>query len=373
MAQCSISFFPLSQIPSTHRDSCRRKATHALISRYLYNEIWPTAAARPLPVRVVGFIPEVTVTVGKLTTSAAVMTAAVLLLPGLAQAQRQATSRQAVPRPVPSRPVYGGGVYRGPVVYRGYYSSPYWYRGYYPYYGYGYPFAFSVGFGCCGYPYYGYPYYGYPYGYAYDGAASLRLQVSPREAEVFVDGYYAGTVDDFDGTFQRLRVEPGEHDLELFMPGHRSYQQKVYTQPGKTFNVRHEMEQLGPGDTEPARPAGRPRPTSPPPSRSQRYAPNEQRDRDPGAIVPEQGPGPDRGQRSEFGSLALRVQPGDANITIDGEPWENSGDNERFILQLGPGVHNVQVRKDGYRTYMTDITVRPGETTTLNVAMTPNR
>jgi hypothetical protein len=34
----------------------------------------------------------------------------------------------------------------------------------------------------------------YPW-YPYDAAASLRLQVTPREAEVFVDGSYAGTVD----------------------------------------------------------------------------------------------------------------------------------------------------------------------------------
>jgi hypothetical protein len=318
-----------------------------------------------------GLIPEVIVTLGKRTTAAAFIAAAIVLLPDLAQAQRQATGRQAVPRAIPAHPIHGGGAYHAPAVYRPYYAAPYWYGAYYyPYY---YPWSFSVGFGCCGYPYYGYPYYGYPYGYAYDIAASVRLQVSPRETEVFVDGYYAGTVDDFDGTFQRLRVEPGEHDLELFMPGHRSYQQKVYTQPGKTFSVKHAMEQLGPGDAEPVRPQGRPRPTSPPPSRSQRHAPNEQRDHDPGAIVPEQGPAPDRGPRSEFGSLALRVQPGDASITIDGEPWENSGDNQRFVLQLGPGVHNVQIRKDGYRTYMTDITVRPGETTTLNVAMTPNK
>jgi len=312
------------------------------------------------------------VTLGhKHTTAAAVLAASIILLPGSAQAQRQATGRVAAARPVPARPVHGGGggVYRGPVVRRSYYASPYWY-GYYPYYGY-YPWAFSVGFG---YPYYGYgyPYYGYPYGYAYDNSAAVRLQVEPREAEVFVDGYYAGTVDDFDGTFQRLRVEPGDHDLEVFMPGHRSYQQHVYLQPGKTFNVKLELQQLGPGEAEPVRPVGKPRPTSPPPSRSQRHGPNgpPDRDRDPGPAG--QGQGPDQGQRG-FGSLALRVQPSDANITIDGEPWENSGDNERFVLQLGPGVHNVQIRKDGYRTYVTDITVRPGETTTLNVAMTPNK
>ena len=199
----------------------------------------------------VGFSPEVTVTLGKRMTTVALAAAALLLLPGFAQAQRQATPRQAVPRPgpVPSRPIHGGGVYHGPVAYPPYYARPYWYGAYYyPYYGY--PWSFSVGFGCCGYPYYGYPYYGYPYGYPYDISASLRLQVSPREAEVFVDGYYAGTVDDFDGTFQRLRVEPGDHELEVFMPGHRSYQQRVYLQPGKTFNVRHEMEPLGPGEAE---------------------------------------------------------------------------------------------------------------------------
>jgi hypothetical protein len=194
---------------------------------------------------------------------------------------------------------------------------------------------------------------------------------------VFVDGYYAGTVDDFDGTFQRLHVEPGDHDLELFLPGHRSYQQKVYLQPGKTFNVRHEMEQLKPGEAEPVRPEGKPRPSGPPRS-SQRQPPVDPRDRDPGDPRdrdPGANPGqnPERAPRSEFGSLALRVQPGDANITIDGEPWENSGQNERLIVQLGPGVHHVQIRKDGYRTYMTDVTVRPGETTTLNVAMTPNK
>ena len=61
-----------------------------------------------------------------------------------------------------------------------------------------------------------YPYYGPGF---YDPSSSVRLQVTPREAEVYIDGYYAGMVDHFDGTFQRLHLEPGEHDLQLFMPG----------------------------------------------------------------------------------------------------------------------------------------------------------
>src|SRR5262245_48645054 len=56
-----------------------------------------------------------------------------------------------------------------------------------------------------------YPPYGYPR--VYDNTASVRVQVKPKEAEVYVDGYYAGLVDDFDGIFQRLHLPPGPHDI----------------------------------------------------------------------------------------------------------------------------------------------------------------
>ena len=284
------------------------------------------------------------------TLAAACIAASILLLPVSADAQR----RRAAPRVLRSRPAVSLGIYYGPTIYRSWYGSPYyWYDPFFPY-----P------------PYYSQWYPPYYYGRAYDISASLRLQVKPKHAEVFVDGYYAGTVDDFDGTFQRLHIEPGEHDLEIFLPGHRVLQQKVYLQVGRTFSVRHTMELLAPGEAEPARPSGNARPVGPPPAQSRRpqgRPPVRPRDRD----SDREPPAP--GARSEFGSLALRVQPGDASITIDGEAWEASAENERLIVQLGAGVHNVEIRKDGYRTYITDVTVRPGETATLNVAMTPNR
>jgi hypothetical protein len=68
--------------------------------------------------------------------------------------------------------------------------------------------------------------------------------------------------------------------------------------------------------------------------------------------------------------LTLRVQPGDASITIDGERWEGPSDNERLTIQLPAGSHNIQIRKDGYRTYNTDVTLRRGENTPVNVALT---
>ena len=38
---------------------------------------------------------------------------------------------------------------------------------------------------------------------------SVKTEVTPKETEVFVDGYYAGVAEDFDGTFQRV-IRRGE-------------------------------------------------------------------------------------------------------------------------------------------------------------------
>ena len=87
---------------------------------------------------------------------------------------------------------------------------------------------------------YYYPRYYYDYG-AYDTHASIRLLVEPREAEVYVDGYYAGLVDDFDGIFQRLHVTPGRHDITLRLPGLQTWSIEVYATPDRTINVHHDM------------------------------------------------------------------------------------------------------------------------------------
>ena len=80
--------------------------------------------------------------------------------------------------------------------------------------------------------------------------SSMRLQVKPRDTMVFVDGYFAGIADDFDGTFQRLHVDAGQHSVQLFRPGHRLYTRDLYLQPGNTFTVRHTMEPLAAGTEE---------------------------------------------------------------------------------------------------------------------------
>jgi hypothetical protein len=248
----------------------------------------------------------------------------------------------------------GVGVRTHRAVVRGYYA-PF----YSPFYS---PFYYSPWY--WGAPYW-YPQGYYGYGSGYYGGASLRLQVSPKEAEVFIDGAYAGQVDNFDGIFQHLDLAPGEHDLELYLPGYRSVQQKVYLQPGNTFRVKYALEKLQPGEPEPARP-------TPPPQPAQTQAPLQVQ---PPRPLPNPGGGSPRGgivvnRDAGYGTLALRVQPADAEILIDGERWTGAPAGQRLEVQLADGVHNVEVRRDGYRIYSTDVTVRGGETATLNVALT---
>jgi len=76
------------------------------------------------------------------------------------------------------------------------------------------------------------------------------------------------------------------------------------------------------------------------------------------------------GQRDDFGTLAIRVQPGDAEILIDGERWDGSDGGSRLNVQLGEGAHRVEIRRDGYKSYTANVRIRRGQTEALNVSLT---
>ena len=115
----------------------------------------------------------------------------------------------------------------------------------YPY-GYG---AFGLGyFYYDPYDYYSYPYPGYRfngYGYGYP-IGELRLKVQPRDADVFVDGYFAGRVDDFDGIFQALELEAGAYSIEIVAPGYEPIQFDVRIQPGRKITYDGDLRRLRP-------------------------------------------------------------------------------------------------------------------------------
>lgn len=165
---------------------------------------------------------------------------------------------------------------------------------------------------------YQYPYPLVPYGHPMvERGASMRLDVKPKNAEVYVDGYYAGVVDDFDGTFQGLHVEPGQHEVALWLEGYRTVRQQVFLTPNNTFRIKYSMERLAEGEAQNPKPLARPGGEEPPPMRQPMpQGPPRRRMPPPPAQQP-----PDRGDQGNqsYGSLVIRVQSGDAQVSIDGE------------------------------------------------------
>jgi PEGA domain-containing protein len=142
---------------------------------------------------------------------------------------------------------YGGYGRRG---YGGYYPWGFgglglggYYGGYYdPYDGFYDPYGGYYG------PYGGYSsggYSGYPQsGYASGFEGKLRLKVKPRDAAVSIDGYYVGLVDDFDGVFQRLRIEAGMHRVEISAPGYEPLSFDVRIEWDQTVTYHGELRKL---------------------------------------------------------------------------------------------------------------------------------
>ena len=252
------------------------------------------------------------------------------------------------PRPAPAhRPVYGpGGPHFSAGFYYGPFYGPYFYN----------PWFYSSFWW---YPPYG---YGYPYYWGAVGS-SIRIQVQPKSAEVYVDGYLAGIVDQFDGMFQNLVVQPGSREITIYLDGHKRIVQRLYLSVGSTYKIKGVMEQLAPGEPNEPRPQPAPEPL---PAQAHHQAPQPAAPPvNPPPIDPSRPLHPD----SRFGQVAVRVQPGDADVIIDGEPWRSPQGADRLVVDLPAGTHRVEIRKEGFEPFVTAIEIKQGEVTVLNVSL----
>jgi hypothetical protein len=68
--------------------------------------------------------------------------------------------------------------------------------------------------------------------------------VSPRTAQVFVDGALVGVVDDFDGLTGHLQLEGGQHQLELRAVGYEPYVVDMFVDVGRTSTQRATLTKL---------------------------------------------------------------------------------------------------------------------------------
>ena len=110
---------------------------------------------------------------------------------------------------------------------------------------------------CCGYPGYGYygawmpffpaffswdPFFYSPYyGAGFTGSPNMgevKLHADLKDAEVFLDGAYAGTA----GERKSIWLDPGAYNLEVRAPGKRTYTRRIYVLSGKALRVNARLE-----------------------------------------------------------------------------------------------------------------------------------
>jgi hypothetical protein len=134
---------------------------------------------------------------------------------------------KAAARTSPPQPPDGDhGGHGGGVIVAGY---PWWSSGYYGGY-----YAYDPWLGW-------YPTYDTTGSAGNDATGAVRLKVKPVEASVYVDGYYVGVVDDFDGVFQRLRLEPGPHHLEIRLAEYDDLSVDVMIHPDHTTTYHGDL------------------------------------------------------------------------------------------------------------------------------------
>ena len=79
----------------------------------------------------------------------------------------------------------------------------------------------------------------YPYGYYNYAPATgaLKFDTSVKDAEVYIDGAYAGTV----GKLKTMNLRPGSYDIEVRAPGRTQFDKKVYVAAGKTLHLNPDL------------------------------------------------------------------------------------------------------------------------------------
>jgi hypothetical protein len=196
-----------------------------------------------------------------------------------------------------------------------------------------------------GYPWGGYPWYPYPWGWGYPrpeaivaewATSYVKLEVSPKDATLHVDGHYAGRVEEFSGLFRNLTLPAGPHVVEIRKPGYYTLVLELNLQPGQTITYKRTMEPVEPGAGVSSEP---PLPGEPPAGDPEQFI-----------QIP--------------GDVRFDVTPKDAEVYADGYyaglTSDFSGSGQHLVLT--PGQHHIELRAKGYETVGFDVMIRSGQT-----------
>jgi hypothetical protein len=81
--------------------------------------------------------------------------------------------------------------------------------------------------------------------------ATLKLNIEPKRAAVFLDDKFVGHASEFGGKFRSMLISPGKHRVKVELPGYRTYDTEINLLAGQKTEVKTELvpgsiEQAGP-------------------------------------------------------------------------------------------------------------------------------
>jgi hypothetical protein len=70
----------------------------------------------------------------------------------------------------------------------------------------------------------------------------VQLDIEPRRALVYVDGWYVGVIDQFSGYYRHLDVGAGTHTFEIVAPDYEPLLFEMAISPGRTTTYRASLQ-----------------------------------------------------------------------------------------------------------------------------------
>ncbi len=68
--------------------------------------------------------------------------------------------------------------------------------------------------------------------------STLKIEVDPPRAAVFVDGEFVGHVGEFEGRLRGMLIAPGMHKIKIALPGYRTFESDIEALPHQKVEVK---------------------------------------------------------------------------------------------------------------------------------------
>ncbi len=75
--------------------------------------------------------------------------------------------------------------------------------------------------------------------------ATVKIEVNPSRAAVFLDGLFVGHVGEFEGAGRGMRVAPGTHQIRIALPGYQTFETQIDPIADQKVEIKTELVKNG--------------------------------------------------------------------------------------------------------------------------------